>query len=73
MSIRVIEPVDRQVKGCLEQVLSEADGLETVIVLGIQKNGKQYLRTSAVSQMEKCFLLQFFTAWVTGWFAFGDE
>lgn len=68
--LRTIEAPDRsrEARQVLEDTLAECDGLEVVVVLAIAKDGSQVIRTSGASHQEKCFLLQFFSAWLARWF-----
>jgi len=64
---------DPQVKLTLQECLDMADNLECVVVLALDKEGNQILRTSSTSGEKKAFLLSFYQAWMTKWFKIGNE
>lgn len=70
MSDKILRfPSKLQVKECLNEMLDRADHLEGVIVVALNKDGTQFLSTSAMSHESKCFLKCFFDAYVAQWFS----
>jgi hypothetical protein len=61
-------------RGTLELAAKEAveQGWEAVVVIALDKDCRQSIRTSRTSMQEKVFMLQFFQAWISKWF-FSDE
>lgn len=64
---------DPQVRQTIQECLDMADHLECVVVLALDKDGNQILRTSSTSGEKKAFLMAFYQAWMTKWFKLGDE
>lgn len=60
------------VKEAIDQVQSVADDLDMVMILAIDKSGKQHLWTSTGSMLQKSFLVQFLNAWAAKWFGLED-
>lgn len=56
------------VKATIEAATEMMDSLDGVMIVGLDKEGRQHLWTSTMSQMEKCFLTAFLNAWATKWF-----
>lgn len=67
-NIRELPKPDPQVKETLQEVLDHVDDIEGVIVLVLNKDGKQELVTSSMNMPDKCFLKAFFDAWTAKWF-----
>lgn len=62
------------VRTVLEECLEMADGLDSVVVLGLTKVDRcQVLRTSSMSAADKAFLSQFLNAYVIKWFKLEDH
>lgn len=64
---------DPQVKLTLQECLDMSDNLECVVVLALDKDGNQILRTSSTSGEKKAFLFAFYQAWMTKWFQLGED
>ena len=47
---------ESDVKQTLQECLDQADGLECVVILAIDNDGRQWLRTSSINQHKKSFL-----------------
>lgn len=56
------------VRDTLEKAIKECDDLQSVMILGLAKDGRQMLTTSTMSSVEKTFLLAFANAWMAKWF-----
>ena len=63
---------ESDVKQTLQECLDQADGLECVVILAIDNDGRQWLRTSSINQHKKSFLFCFFQAWMNKWFQLED-
>lgn len=67
-NLRELPPPETDVRKTLEDMLAQADGLELVMVLALDKEGKQLLRTSIGSMHAKSFLIGFLNAWWVLWY-----
>lgn len=65
-----IGPQDRSesVRKALSAVLDSSAGIDLVVIIALNKDGTQFLKTSAGDTHEKCFLKCFFDQWALGWF-----
>ncbi len=63
MNLRRIDPSDRKTKESLEHAVTQAEGLEYVLILGAKKGGGFWLRSSDISPMERRFLSGFLAAY----------
>lgn len=52
----------------LKEMLAKADQIDCVMIVSINKDGTQFLMTSSVSAMEKCFMKCFMDSYVSKWF-----
>lgn len=57
----------------IEEFLKIADNIDCLIIVALDKEGKQILRTSTVSAYKKSFLILFLNAWMTSWFNIQSE
>jgi len=55
-------------QGTLQDMLKRAEHFDGVIILGLNKDGSQYLSASRFSMSDKVFLIQFAQSWVNRWF-----
>jgi hypothetical protein len=72
-NLRELKAPETDVKETLEKALAQAEGFEGVVVIALTKDGKQWLRGSSMTAMQKAFLLQFHQAVMTKWFALEDD
>lgn len=63
-----LDPLKTDVKEVLADAMEWADGMKCIMVVGINKDGQQVLRTSTMNGYEKAFLVQFLNAYMTQWF-----
>jgi hypothetical protein len=71
--LRIIEhksDVEQTLKDAIDNL---APHLQGVLVIGLGKNGEQYLRSSTMSGIEKAFLCQFLNYWMASWFEHRSE
>jgi hypothetical protein len=71
-NIRIIES-KTDVAETIANFQADASRFDGVILLGIDKEGAQYLMTSTMSAMQKSFLCQFLNAWMVKWFRLDSE
>lgn len=72
--MKVVELTQKSdVRDVIEEALGFADRLDGVIVLALDKDGAQLLRSSTMNAMQKAFLGAFFSAWLSRWFRLEDE
>lgn len=62
---------DGSVEQTLKDVLEAADKVEVVIVLALNRDGTQFIRSSKGNMLEKCFLKCGLDTFISGWFAEG--
>lgn len=60
--------VKTDVKEVVEDCLKWCEGCEAIMIVALDKNGTQILRTSTMSGMQKSFLVSFLNAWMAKWF-----
>lgn len=65
--LRLVEQKS-DIRETLEPLVSIADSMDGVMVLGINKDGTQFLVSSTMSHYQKCFLLAFHQAVNQRWF-----
>lgn len=61
---------DTDVEERLSEALKIANELQGVIIIGMFKEGGQYLCSSKMTGMEKSFLVQFANSWINSLFDF---
>ena len=71
-NLRELPPPTTDVKETLESALGHAEGFECVVVIGITKDGQQWLRGSTSNAYQKSFLFTFHQACMNDWFRLGD-
>ena len=67
-----IEPAKTDVKEVLEDALKWSEGMKCIMIIGIDRDGGQVLRTSTISGYEKAFMICFLNAWMADWFSLAD-
>jgi len=55
-------------EGVLNDCRALCPDTSTIVIIGINNDGSQWLRTSRGSAIEKSFALTFFQAWMAKWF-----
>lgn len=62
----------RDIKETLNNIESEIEKLDCVMIVGLYKDGGQILEVSKSSGYEKTFMVQFANAWINNWFRLKD-
>lgn len=67
MTFSIIE-TKSDVKETITDFLLRADSFEGVMLVGLNKDGSQFMMSSTMSAMKKCFLISFVQSWLLTWF-----
>lgn len=63
---------DESVKEALQFCLKRADQFECVMIVALNSDGRQFLRSSHCSGMQKSFMISFAQSWLNKWFGLED-
>ena len=63
---------ETDVKKTIDDALQRSELMQGVIIIGLLKDGSQYLATSTMSGMEKSYLVSFANAYLNDYFNFKE-